>query len=255
MIQSRHPTYVFSHHSLCYDSHYTLSVVVVEDVLRHLQHMPRHLQHLHRRSTRPAPPNPPHTASRLSAATVCLSRRLPTLTTSSTIRPLVRRPFLADGRAPLTLDRGSFQNARAYYRAFTSASLRLPARSTSTRRARGCRRWRTIRALRQAGGLSSGVRHSWTISSSDVQGCVFHTASIAGAAAFMRALDSENDSAARCAARWLDDLADYDVFRNGFLLLPTLENMCALCCRGPATRGATLALRASTCSRVPVCMV
>ena len=37
---------------------------------------------------------------------------------------------------------------------------------------------------------------------------------------FLRALNS--DDSARCT---LDDLADYDAFKDGFLLLPALENM------------------------------
>ena len=37
---------------------------------------------------------------------------------------------------------------------------------------------------------------------------------------FLRGLDA--DDSARCA---LDDLADYDAFKDGFLLLPALENM------------------------------
>lgn len=40
-------------------------------------------------------------------------------------------------------------------------------------------------------------------------------------ALFLRALDSEDST--RCS---LHDLCDYDAFKDGFLLRPTLESMC-----------------------------
>ncbi|KAF7794800.1 hypothetical protein EIP86_005942 [Pleurotus ostreatoroseus] len=258
---------------------------------------------------------------------------------SYTVCPLVRRPFLADGRAPLALDRGPFPSARAYYRACAQRELAcartldvdsegaaLPSYRQSLeanrRLVERCAELLEVLVDRCEGlaedadegialsdvdeqracfsldmhdiGLKNilvdpnehskivghllrillkeliryllrqvcitdwqfvNTRPLWccartpawlrpSLSLSDDDDCgddseagkarltaVFRQAAAAipgpDAAAFVRALDGEDDAGAGAARCTLDDLADYDAFRDAFLLLPALENILA----------------------------